>query len=158
MKKVSLFLALFLVFFMLHQTLAFSAGSKHSKASGEVTDVDSISGRVTLKDHGEYFVADAALLKNINRNDLVDVDIVEENGEARIHRIEKTGEAPHEEESLPVGKAVQGVLQATGQTAKFITSPIAPVHDTAGEAAGAVTESAGDMVKDAKGPEVKQKF
>lgn len=149
---------LFLPLFILVNASALYAAATASHGSGEVTDVDSIAGRVTLKEQGEFSVTDSSLLKNINRRDLVDYALEDDKRDARINKITKTGEAPVEDDGLPIGKAMQDVLNATGETAKFVTSPITPVHDTAGEAVNSVTGGTGEMVSEAKGPRTKQNF
>lgn len=125
---------------------------------GEVIDVDPIAGRLELKGLGEYFVTDASLLKSISRHDLIEAELTADKGDPRIAKLVKTGTAAPEEQGLPVGQAVQGLLGATGDTVKAVTSPIAPVHDTAGEGVHAVTEGTGEFVKDATGPSVTQDF
>lgn len=154
MKKA---LKLIFIFSFLTVSAALAA-EPNTELKGTVLDVDPIAGRIELKGQGEYFVTDNSILKNISRNDIVTAVVVVDKGDARIQSITKTGVASPESEGLPVGEAVQGVLNATGETAKFVTSPIQPVHDTAGEGVSAVTGGTGELVKDAKGPAVKQDF
>ena len=127
--------------------------------SDEVADVDAIGGRVTFKTQGEYFADPSALLKEIGRRDLVDVVVTQEKGGAEnVTKLTKTGVAPLESEGLEVGKAVQGVLVATGEVAKAVTTPVPPAHGAVSETVGATTNATGSVLDDAKLPETKQNF
>ena len=165
MKKI-LFLAGFLLF---TGSLVLAADGKirHFDAKGEVTSVDPLYSRITIK-HGaikdfaadgdtEFVVASSDLFRGINNHDLVDFSVIEEKGEARLEKITKTGEAPLRDDRLPVGKAIQDVLVATGETAKTVTSPIAPAHEVVSGAVNATTDTTGQVLDDAS-TEVKQKF
>ena len=167
MKK---FRAILLLSFLLIPSSPLSAAQKSGvfEGSGEVVTVDPAYSRITIK-HGaikdfsadgqtEFFVESQDLLKGISTLDLVDFTIRDEKGDARIEKIIKTGVAVHEEGGLRVGEAVNDVIRATGETARFVTSPIPPASDAVGGAFEATAGSTGNAVKDARGPKVKQNF
>ena len=167
MKKIVLFLMIIFVGFA--STALFAAEKvKRFEGRGEVTSADPLYGQVTIKhglikgfvggDETEFFLASPGLLKGINKRDLVDFTIVEINGDARIEKITKTGEAPPKEENHELGKAVQGILVATGEAAKTVTSPIAPAHEVVSSSVGATTETTGAVLDNATLPETKKKF
>ncbi len=142
--------------------------SKRFEASGEVVEVEPLYGRITIK-HGaikgfsggpetEFVAKSSELLKNLSKRDLVYFVITEEKGNAEITEIKKTGEAPPKEEGLELGRAVQGVLTATGEAARIITSPIPPAHDVVSAATSATTDTTETVLDSTDGPEVKHKF
>ncbi len=143
-----------------------SKGARH-QSSGEVTSVDSLYSRISILHPAikgfsgdtttEFTVSSKDLLKNINKFDLVDFEFVDEQGEAKIDNIKKTGVAPPKEEGLPVGKAVQGVLESAGQVAKGVTSPVTPVNEVVSAATDATTGATGAVLNEAS-PDVKKKF
>ena len=167
MKK---FFSLFSFIFLLSTTLAFSADDKTKQFNGhgEVTSVDPLYSRITIRHEAirgfsgsaetEFFVSSPALLKSIQKRDLVDFVIVEKNKSAQIEKITKTGQAPIHEEKLEVGKAVQGVLVATGEVAKSVTTPIPPAHEVVSGTVGAATSTTGAVLDEADGTKVKTKF
>ena len=57
-----------------------------------------------------------------------------------------------------MGKAIQGVLVATGEAAKTMTAPVPPAHGVVSGAVGATTGATGAVIEDATLPETKQKF
>ncbi len=140
---------------------------KHYQGSGEVTSVDPLYSRITIK-HGpiknfvgdeetEFFVSSTDILKGIAKRDLVDFSLVDVKGDVRVEKITKTGEAPIKEEGLPLGQAVQGALVATGEAAKTVTSPITPAHEVVSGTVGATTGATDEVLRDAN-PDVKKKF
>ncbi len=167
MKKTAL-LGVFLALSLIVSTSYAFESKKEINAKGEVVSVDPLFGRITIahdsiKDFAaqgetEFFVSQPGLLKGISHHDLVNFRIEDSNGDVTVDKIEKTGVAEPKQQGLPVGRAVQGVLAATGDAARVVTSPIAPVHDTLGEAVGATTEATGAAVEDATVPDTKSKF
>ena len=164
MKKMFLMLVLFLC-----AAGTFQAVAKPSQfeSKGEVTSVDPLYSRVTIKHPAisgfsgdaetEFFVSSADLLKGISKGDLVDFTIVDEKGDTLIEKITRTGVAPVKDETLPLGRAVQGVLEATGEAAKTVSSPIAPAHEVVSGTVGATTGATDSVLHDAS-PDVKKKF
>ncbi len=142
---------------------------KRYQGTGEVMSVDPLYGQITIK-HREikgfvaggnetlFFVNSKDLLKNIHKKDLVDFSIVEVKGDAQIDRLMKTGVAPDKKEGTSIGDAVQGVLTATGEAAKAVTSPIQPAHDVVSGTVGATTDTTGSVLDNATLPETKKKF
>ena len=163
MKK-ALFYFLFLSLFI---SIPGHAADKTYQGSGEVVTVDPLYSRITIetdaiKDYSaagenEFVVSSPELLKDISRHDLVDFEIQEVRGEAKINKLTKTGVAPEEDEGTPIGKAVQEVLTGTGQVVKTVTTPITPVGAAIGNAVGDTTEATGNLVGDAKS-DIKRKF
>ena len=137
------------------------------QGSGEVTSVDPLYSRITIK-HGaiknfvaesetEFFAESSDLLKDIHKRDLVDFKVMDRSGDTRLTQIKKTGEAPIKDETLPIGRAVQDVLVATGEAAKTVSSPIAPAHEVVSGTVGATTGATDSVLHDAN-PEVKKNF
>ncbi len=180
MKK-SLALFLLISAFILQASPLFAADAKRYQKTGEVLSVDPIYGQITIKhireirsstgdgdpkawDNGTmdagtlFFVNSKDLLKNIHKKDLIHFSIVEVKGDAQIDRIEKIGVAPDEKEGTPIGDAVQGVLMATGEAAKAVTSPIQPAHEVASATTDATTNTTGAVLDNATFPETKKKF
>ena len=139
----------------------------HFESSGEVTSVDPLYSRITIKHpaikgysgdgEAEFFVSSPDLLKGISKGDLVTFSIADEKGDTWIDKISKTGVAPVKDESTPLGRAVQEVLVTTGEVAKTVSSPIAPAHEVVSGAVGATTQATDSVLHDAT-PEVKKKF
>lgn len=136
-------------------------------AKGEVVSADPLYGRVSIQ-HGaikgfagneetEFVVKSKDLLNGLSKRDLVDFTIEENNGDAQIIRISKTGTAPPTDDRLPIGKIAQDVLVATGEVAKTVTMPIDPAHQVVSSTVGATTDVTGSVLKDAK-DKVEQKF
>ena len=167
MKKISS-LVVFSMLLLTGSVFAAEMGKKTYEGSGEVVSVDSVYSRVTIKHAAikgfvgggggetEFFVSSPVLLKNISNRDLVDFTLLDEKGDVRIEKITKTGEASAKEDNSPLGEAVQGVLSATGEVAKAVTTPVTPAHEVVSGAVGATTDTTASVLKDA--PEVKQKF
>ena len=164
MKKI-LYFSLFLA--LLSPTLFAANIPKELSGSGEVLSVDPVYDRITIK-HGpvkglasygetEFFVSSKDILKGVSTGDLIDFTLTDDKGDTRVSAISRTGHAPEKDDRLPVGQAVQDVLEATGEVAKTVTSPIAPAHEVMSGAVGATTDTTGAVLKDAK-PEVKEKF
>ncbi|GEM_PF-958435 len=154
---------------------------KRYQKSGEVLSVDPIYGQITIKHIREFrtlvgtgerlasndgtvdagtlfFVASKDLLKDIHKKDLIRFSVIEVKGDAQIDQIEKIGVAPDEKEGTPIGDAVQGVLAATGEAAKAVTSPIQPAHEVASATSDATTNTTGAVLDNATFPETKKKF
>ena len=166
MKINHMFPALFFLIslFIVNPTIA---DAKTFNGKGEIVTVDPVYGRVTIQ-HGpiaglagdeetEFFVTSPDLLKNLGKRDLVDFEITEEKGETKINKITKTGIAPEEDDRLPLGNAVQGALETTGEVAKTVTEPIAPAHEVVKGATDTTTSATKSLLKD-QSNEVKQKF
>ena len=141
---------------------------KRFEGRGEVTSADPLYGRVTIK-HGlikgfvggeetEFFLASPGLLKGINKRDLVDFTVAETNGDTRLEKITKTGEAPPKEENQAVNNAVRDILTATGEAAKTVASPIAPAHEVVSGGVDATTGTTDAVLDNATLPETKKKF
>ena len=167
MKKIYAVLALISLLFV-NPVFSAEQTAKRFEGSGEVLSVDPMYGRITIRhgvikgflaggDETEFVVTSSSILKDISKRDLVDFVIVEEKGDDQIEKITKTGQAPIKEEGLPIGRAVQGVLEATGEAAKTVTTPITPVHDVVSGAVGATTDTTGVVLDDAN-PDVKKNF
>ena len=159
---------LFLITAFLLATSTLHAADMTYTGSGQVVTVDPAQARVTLK-HGaiknfspdgetEFEFSDKKLADKVAAYDLVDFTITEVKGYAMITAIQKTGEAERPETGLPVGKAVQGVLEGTGEVVKTVTTPITPVHDVVGGATDATTGATGAVLDDVHGPETKKNF
>ncbi len=156
MKKFLILPILALVIFAASAQPA-SAKERRYSAKGEVVTVDPPYGRVTIR-HGAIkgfaaaadtdFVASKEQLKPLERRDLVDFEFVEEGGDARIEKISVTGEAAPEDK-VRFGQVVQDALVGTGEVAKTITTPIAPVHGAVSSVAGATTDTTGAVLTDA---------
>lgn len=166
MKKLTPFISLTALLLTVY---AFSADETLKKftGSGEVTSVDPVYSRVTIQhkpiqgfvggDETEFFVASQDLLKGINRYDLVDFSFEDKRGDVQITEITKTGVAAPKDDSIPLGRAVQGALVSTGEAAKTVTSPIPGVNEVVSGAFGATTDTTEPVLHDAN-PEVKQSF
>ena len=166
MKKINSMPA-FIILVSIFLLLPADAHAKMFQGKGEVVTVDPVYGRVTIQ-HGpiaglagdeetEFFVTSPDLLKNLGKRDLVDFEITEEKGETKINKITKTGIAPEEDDRLPLGNAVQGALETTGEVAKTVTEPIAPAHEVVKGATDTTTSATKSLLKD-QSNEVKQKF
>ncbi len=165
MKKV--FILTGLISILMTQILfAADASPKKYSASGQVITVDPVYSQVTIR-HGaikefahdadtEFYVASADLLKNIQKDDLVDFEFTDTKGDVKIDKITKTGVAlPEVEKSL--GTGVQEVLEGAGDVVKGVTSPLPPAHDVAGGVMDATTGATSNVLTDAS-PEQKTKF
>lgn len=167
MKKAKVF---FLLFFLTvcMQAWALDAQQKNYEGSGEVTSVDPLYSRVSIKHspikgfrggpETEFFVSSSDILKTIHPRDLVDFTITEAKGEAMISKMTITGQAPIKDDRLQVGKAVQEVLVATGEVAKTVTGPLPPANQVVSGAVGATTDTTGSVLEEADGAELKTKF
>ena len=165
MKRAS-FYFLFLSFFISLPSHAAESQARQFHGSGEVITVDPVYSQVTIQHQAikgfsgdresEFFVQSPDMLKNIQKGDLVEFDLTDNKGDVKIEKIQKTGVAQPKNEGTPLGQAVQGVLEGTGNVVKTVTEPIAPVHEVA-KGATSVTDAAGEALKD-DAPEVKNKF
>ena len=164
MKKLFFILALSVFFYSLVY-----ADTKvlNFESSGEVTSVDPVYGRVTIKHPAikgfsgdgetEFVVKTPELLKAISKSDLVNFSASDEKGDVRIDKITRTGVAQVKEESVSLGRMVQDAIVATGDAAKTVSSPIAPAHELVSGTVGATTEATNTVLHDAD-PEIKKKF
>ncbi len=148
--------------------ILFAAGTTPKKfsASGQVITVDPVYSQVTIR-HGaikdfagdadtEFYTASGDLLKNIQKDDLVDFEFTDTKGDVKIDKLTKTGVAlPVAEKTL--GAGVQEVLEGAGDVVKGVTSPIAPAHEVAGGVMDATTGATSNVLTDAS-PEQKTKF
>ncbi len=163
MKKVYAILVLFSLVFV---SSAFCAAQKEKsiEASGEVTSVDPMYSRVSIKHAAikgfagdgetEFVVASSDMLKNVSRRDLVNFVIVDKSGEVTIENIKRTGQASIVEEKTPLGTAVRDVLSATGDVARTVTTPITPVHDVVSGTMGATEDTTNSVLNESE----KRKF
>src|SRR3989338_7587743 len=161
MKRPFCLFSLFLAFFLFAQGTHAAPVSKGARyrSNGEVTSVDGLYSRRSRAQPAsrgwsgdttpECTVRSKNLLKDIHRFDLVDFEFVDEQGEASIDQIKKTGVALPKEEGLPVGKAVQGALESAGQVAKGVTGPVTPVNEVVSAAADATTGATGSVLNEA---------
>ena len=166
MKKMSVLLILTA---LVVTGYAFSADetSKRYSGHGEVTSSDPVYSRVTIRHkpiqglisdgETEFTVPSPALLKQINRYNLVDFTFGYTQGDILIHTIVKTGVASPKDDPLPIGQAVQGALVSTGRAAKTMTSPIPAVNQVVENAVGATTDTTEPVLENAK-PEIKKTF
>lgn len=165
MKKSGFAALLFSILFAFGASGA-SAKTMTYEAKGKVTSVDPVYSRITIEhgaikgfagDEATEFVADpASLLKGIHKNDLVDFEIVDTNGDVRIDKLTRTGVATPEE-GMKTGKFVQDVLVGTGEVAKGVTEPIAPAHDVVSGAVDTTTGATGQVLDNADN-KVKKNF
>jgi len=164
MKKTP---ALFFLLVLIPSVLLAASKETRFPGSGEVTSVDPLYGRITIK-HGaiknyardtenDFFVRPPTLLKGLAKRDLVSFTVIDEKGDVRIEEIKKTGEALLKEEPSFLGQAVQDTLVATGEAAKTLSSPLTPVHEVVSGAVGAATGATGSALED-PGPQAKKKF
>ena len=160
MKKSHLFCVFSVLCVTMISSVAAFAESKHFEGKGEVTSVDPLYSRVTIKHDAikgfagdtetEFFVSSATLLNNLGNRDLVEFSITDNNGDVQINKISKVGVAVKEEEST-LGKVAQDVLMGTGEVAKGVTQPLQPVHDVVSGAVGATTDATGSVLEGADG-------
>lgn len=150
-------------------TCSFAAFAAESRieGKGEVVSVDPMLKRITIK-HGvikgfsaagetSFLVKSESDLKGLSRYDLVSFTVAADKDNERIDFIIKTGVADPGPDGLPVGKAIQDVLEATGGAAKAVTSPIPPAHTVVSGAVDGTTNATGAVLEDAT-TEVKAKF
>ena len=166
MKKF-IFYLVFSFLFISVPSFAADAKARQFHGSGEVLTVDPMYSQVTIqhttiKDFsgggdGDFYVSDAAMLKGIQKGDLVEFEITDNKGDMKINKITKVGTAPPKRDSTPVGQALQEMLQGTGEVVKGVTSPIAPAHDVAGGVMDATTDATGNVLNE-QSPEAKTKF
>ena len=163
MKKTAVFT--FISLFLTSATLHAAKDVRHFQASGEVVTVDPVYSQITIEHPAirdfssggqtQFYVSSADLLKGLAKRDLVDFEFTDNKGDVKIDKITKTGMAPPKQEGIPVGQAVQGVLQGTGEVVKTVTSPIPPVSEALGGAVDSTASATDPKVKDG---EVKQKL
>ena len=157
MKKAPFYFLIFTLFICI---LSHAADSKTFQGSGEVVTVDPLYSRITIETgpikgysgpgKNEFVVSSNDLLKDLSAHDLVEFEISETRGDAKIDKIKKTGVADEKNTGTPIGLMAQDILTGTGNAVKTVTSPIPAVHDTVGEAVGTATEGTGNLVKDVK--------
>lgn len=166
MKKVSAILV-FLSFLVVAGAMAAENQVRHFSGRGEVTSVDPLYARITvrhaaIKDFSgdaetEFVVASADLLKKIVKGDVVDFEFKDTRGDVKIEKITRTGHAEPAEDGIPLGRAAQDVITGTGEVVKGITTPVPPVHEAATGSVEATTKATGAVLDDAN-PAVKRKF
>ncbi len=144
---------------LLIATVALSADkTNHFDGKGEVLSVDPLYSRITIEHaaikgfssegKSEFFVVKPDLLKGISTRDLVSFSMVDEKGDVRIDKIERTGVAvEHGDGTIKINEAARAVIGATGEVARGITQPITPVNEGVKSATGA-TENVSDAVLD----------
>ena len=166
MKKVVLFSIPALICASLILTPNAFAEAKHFEGKGEVTSVDPLYSRISIK-HGaikgfagdsttDFPVASTKLIENLSNRDLVEFSLTDNRGDVQIDKITKVGVAEKVEESS-LGKIAQDVLVGTGEVAKGVTQPIQPVHEVVSGAVGATTGATGTVLEGSDG-EGKSKF
>lgn len=158
MKKGLLFSV---ISFLLFSGTAFAVDFKvrEFEGSGEVVSVDSVYSQISIahgsikgfsgEDETIFSVSDKALLKGLSRRDLVEFHITDTRGNVHIDRLVKTGVAESEENGFPIGRAVQDVLEGTGEVVKGVTTPITPVHEVTTGVVDAATGTTGSALGDA---------
>ncbi len=164
MKKTVFFIFTFLFSALTLQ--AADSNLRHFKSNGQVVTVDPVYSQITIfhgaiKDFAgdgatEFYASDPELLKNIQKNDLVDFEFTDTKGDVKIDKITKTGVASPEKET-PFGTAVQETLEGAGNIVKGVTEPIAPVHEVTSGVADATTNATGSVLRDVPS-EQKSKF
>lgn len=150
------------LFFLSVATVALSADkSRRFDGSGEVITVDPLYSRITIE-HGsikdfsgdgksEFFVTKPELLKGVATRDLVKFSLVDEKGDVRIDKIEKTGVAPErEDDTITINKAARAVIGATGEVARGVTQPIPPAHEAMKGATDATENVSDALLEDRK--------
>ena len=166
MKKTAGFFLF--IFLLISLAVSAQAKTKDFDAKGEVVDVDPLYGRITVA-HGvipgfagdgktEFFVESADLLKGLGRFDLVEFSVRDDKDGIQITSLKKTGHKEPAKNNLQIGQAVQDVLVATGETAKFVTSPIPPAHEVVSGVVGVTTDATGSVVEKAEVPTAKKEF
>lgn len=167
MKKAHVWLFLGMAFLWADLGAA-EAKTNRYEASGELTSVDPLYQRITVK-HGvikgfsgagetEFVLKSSDPFGGLKKRDLVEFTVVDESGDVRVEKIKVTGQAPPKDESLKLGPAVQEVVAATGEVAKGVTAPIAPAHEVVSGAVGVTTNATGAVLDNVEGPEMKKKF
>lgn len=159
MKKMIVPAVLFLLFVA---TVALSAEkARRFEGAGEVLSVDPLYSRITIE-HGaikdfsgdgksEFFVTEPSLLKDVSKRDLVSFSLVDEKGDVRIDKIERTGVAePRGDGTIKINDAARAVIGATGEVARTVTQPIAPVHEGVRSATGAAEEVSNTALEERK--------
>ncbi len=164
MKKSVLTASLFSLFI----SFLCYAAVKNYDGEGEVLSVDPALRRVTLK-HGviqgysgegetEFTANDDKMLQGVSKRDFVHFTLRDENGNLELDQIVTLGEVEPESSGIQVGRAVRDVVTATGEAAKFVTSPIEPVHGAVESAMGATQEVTAATIDDATLPDTTRKF
>ncbi|MEI8344718.1 MAG: copper-binding protein [Candidatus Omnitrophota bacterium] len=169
MKQFSCSLISALIALVIFGGAAHAANSepKSYNSKGEVALVSPLFSRISIQHDAikgfseagetEFVVADKNALNTIQRGDLVEFRIVDERGDVRLDKIVKTGVAPIHDDKIPVGRAVQGVIEGAGQAVSAVTAPIQPVNEVASNTMNAATGATGAVLNDAN-PEVKKDF
>ncbi len=147
--------------------LASIAEPKTYQGKGEVRVVSPVFSRISIKHEAikgfseagetEFTVTSRDLLANLSRADAVDFEVVDISGDVKIRKITKTGIVPPADNRLPVGKAVQEVLEGTSQVVSGVTQPIEPANQVASGVMGATTNATGAVLDEAS-PDVKKDF
>jgi len=158
MRKGLLFSVISFVLFSMSATAA-DAKVREFEGKGEVVTVDPVFAQITIahssikdfsgEDQTVFSVSDRTLLKDLSRGDLVEFHITDTRGDVKVDRLVKTGVATPEEDNFPIGRAVQDVLEGTGEVVKGVTTPIAPVHEVTSGVVDATTGTTGSALNDA---------
>lgn len=162
--KRAFFLLLAAAILMSNPLAAHASGTYEGE--GVVESADPLYQRITIR-HGaikgfagegttEFVVADTALIRNLSRRDLVKFTVNDQNNDASITAIEKTGVEPPAEPSK-LGQIVHETLVVTGGVAKEITKPLPPAHEVVSGAVGATTDTTGAVLDNAA-PDSKSEF
>ena len=165
MKKVLLFS--FISFFSIVLPAHAAQSKMHQfHGTGGVLTVDPVYSQVTLRHKAikdfsgdrdsEFFVKSPELLKGIEKGDLVEFDLTDTKGDVKIDKIQKTGVASPQSDTVPLGQAVHDVLQGTGNVVKGVTEPLPPAHEVA-RGATSITDATGDALKEGDS-QLKTKF
>ncbi len=143
------------------------AADKKFEGKGEVVTVDPVYKRITIRHEAikdfaaggetEFLVKSEKELEGLAKYDLVTFSISEKKGDARIESLKKTGVGAPPDDRVLIGQAAQGVIEATGEVAKAVTSPLPPVNTAVSGAVDTTTEATGEALKDVT-PDVKAKF
>lgn len=162
--KNSFFLILAAAILVLHPQAVQAAGT--FEGEGVVESADPLYQRITIRHGGikgfagegttEFTVADASLIRNLSRRDLVKFTVNDQKNDTMITAIEKTGVEPPAEPSK-LGQIVHETLVVTGDVAKGITQPLPPAHEVVSGAVGATTDATGAVLDNAA-PDSKSQF
>ena len=159
MKKALIFSFILVFLVSVSSSYAETSKSRDFQSHGEVVSVDPVYAQITIAhsaikdfagaDETIFSVSDRELLKTVFKGDLVEFHIVDIKGDVHVDRLLKTGTASPKEGDFPLGRAVQGVLEGTGEVVKGVTTPIAPVHEVAAGALDTTTGATGAVLDDA---------
>ena len=159
MKKTLIFSVISFFLFSIPAFFAEDYKIREFQARGEVVSVDPVYAQITIShgaiknfagaDQTVFSVSDRDLLKTVSKGDLVEFHLMDVKGDVHVDRLLKTGVASAKEGGFPIGRAMQDVLEGTGEVVKGVTTPIAPAHEVAAGVVDATTDATGSALNDA---------